>query len=253
MRDYRITKYNPINRNENGHYLIDEWTGPEQIGKAFNGVKATKSDFFAIEEKYVLSIIEVLKSLSISHLRVVDLDNGYTEWSEPQSETKWLRRDEFYEIEVFEDKSVGLSEIETNIRMNLRHFLSCRLEINNKFGLRFGFDFYMYVLCHELSPEVQDKIHQIGLFVEEIEPMYLMDRCDFYIDVVKKGDEFVDDEILLKKITRKKIKIGLGLSAEHPGNHSFKITPENSVIFTDEFQFDFDKYEYYLNCDKIYW
>ncbi|ACV26263.1 hypothetical protein [Kangiella koreensis] len=253
MRDYRITKYNPINRNEHGHFLIDEWTEPEQIGKAFNGVKATKSDFFVIEEKYVLSILEVLKSLSINHLRVVDLDNSYTKWSLSRSDNAWLREDEFLEVEVYEDKSVGLSEIETIIRMNLRHFLSCRLEINNKFSLRFGFDFYMYVLCNELSAEVQDKVHTIGLFVEEIEPMYLMDKCDFYIDVVKKGDEFVDDEILLKKMTRNKIKIGLGLSAEHPGNHSFKITPENSVIFIDEFQFDFDNYEYYLNCDKIYW
>ncbi|MBD3652479.1 hypothetical protein [Kangiella sp.] len=253
MRDYRITKYNPKNRNESGHYLIDEWTEPEQIGKSFNGVKASKSDYFATEEKYVLSIIEVLKSLSISHLRVVDLDNNYTEWLLSQREKAWLREDVFSEIEVFEDKSVGLSEIETIIRMNLRHFLSCRLEINNKFGLRFGFDFYMYVLCHELPAEVQDKIHQIGLFVEEIEPMYLMDRCDFYIQVSKKGGEFVDHEILLKKMTRKKIKIGLGLSAEHPGNHSFKIIPKNSVIFIDELQFDFDKYEYYLNCDKIYW
>lgn len=253
MRDYRITKYNPKNRNESGHYLIDEWTEPEQIGKVFNGVKAKKSDFFVAEEKYVLSIIEVLKSLSISHLRVVDLDNNYTEWLLSQREKAWLSEDVFSEIEMFEDKSVGLSEIETIIRMNLRHFLYCRLEINNKFGLRFGFDFYMYVSCHELSAKVQDKIHQIGLFVEEIEPMYLMDRCDFYIQVSKKGDEFVDHEIPLKKMTRKIIKIGLGLSAEHPGNHSFKITPENSVIFIDEVKFDFDKYEYYLNCDKIYW
>ena len=45
MRDYKkrinfsITKYNPIYRNEFGHYQHDEWTSISDIGKSFEKMK----------------------------------------------------------------------------------------------------------------------------------------------------------------------------------------------------------------------
>jgi len=38
---YRITKYNPMNRDANGAYLLNEWTSFSDIGKTFDGKTLT--------------------------------------------------------------------------------------------------------------------------------------------------------------------------------------------------------------------
>lgn len=36
MKKYRISKYNPCNRDEQGRYIINEWTSYSDIGKLYN-------------------------------------------------------------------------------------------------------------------------------------------------------------------------------------------------------------------------
>ena len=38
---WRITKYNPDYRNKKGHYLLDAWTEHSDIGRSYDGKKAT--------------------------------------------------------------------------------------------------------------------------------------------------------------------------------------------------------------------
>ncbi len=45
MKEYRITKYNTIYRNEDGHYLKDEWTDVSDVGKIIKGVKVSEDDY----------------------------------------------------------------------------------------------------------------------------------------------------------------------------------------------------------------
>ena len=82
-----------------------------------------------------------------------------------------------------------------------------------------------------------------------------MRQCDFYLQTCsldEDGHSLVEEEVLLKDMTREKIRQGLGLSQEHTGNHSFQITKENCSIFKGQVEFDFAKHEYYSYCDKIY-
>lgn len=45
MRSWRITKYDPSNRDVNGSYtLVDEWTEVSDIGCAFEGKVLTKGE-----------------------------------------------------------------------------------------------------------------------------------------------------------------------------------------------------------------
>ena len=46
MKKYRITKYNPIYRDDEGKYLIDEWTSYTDIGKKI-GDKLCHGDVIA--------------------------------------------------------------------------------------------------------------------------------------------------------------------------------------------------------------
>jgi hypothetical protein len=52
MNYVRITKYDPQNRDANGHYtLVDEWTSISDVGKSFQGKILTMEQYLAIEEK----------------------------------------------------------------------------------------------------------------------------------------------------------------------------------------------------------
>lgn len=255
MLNFRITKYDPKNRNSDGHYKVDEWTCPSEVGKTFNGIEFKVSEYFEIEEKYINAVIECLQSKHIKHLRVVDLESRFLQDNLSDKDNQWLVIDEFKSIKVFEDKRLEIDNLKIVIKMILRGFLWCRLEINEQFSLRFGWDYYMYICCFDLNESTIKKISETGLFVELLEPIYDMKRCDFYIQTCRTdedGDSLIEEETLLKTMTRVKIKQGLRLSSEHTGNHSFEITPQNYAMFKNDFEFNFTEYEYFLYCDKVY-
>ncbi len=255
MLNLRITKYDPKNRNTDGHYTADEWTCPSEIGKTFNGNEFTESEYFEVEDKYINAVVECLKFNNIKHLRVVELESRFLQDNFDDIDNKWLFNEEFNGIGLFEDKKLEIEEIVIVIKMILRGFLSCRLEINERFSLWFGWDYYMYIYCNDLNDSTIEAISESGLFVEIVEPLYDVKCCDFYIQRCcsdEDGNSYVEEEILIKTMTRDKIKQGLGLSEEHTGNHSFEINSDNYMIFEKEFEFNFDKYEYHLYCDKIY-
>lgn len=53
MKTYRITKYNPKNREKDGVYSKDEWTSISDIGKSFGDYKLTASDYLKVEDQYL--------------------------------------------------------------------------------------------------------------------------------------------------------------------------------------------------------
>ena len=243
------------NRNADGRYMLDEWTCTSEVGNVFNGAEFKREEYFAIEAKYVAAVLEFLRSESISRLRVIDLETRFTKDYLLEKENEWLVSDTFHEIELNEDQSLNFLQLKTVIQMNLRGFLSCRLEINETFGLRFGWDYYMYICCLNPNNDSVEIINKTGLFVEKSELTYNMRQCDFYLQTCsldEDGHSLVEEEVLLKDMTREKIRQGLGLSQEHTGNHSFQITKENCSIFKGQVEFDFAKHEYYSYCDKIY-
>ncbi len=60
-----ITKYNPIYRNELGHYLKDEWTSISDIGTIYNGIEFTFDEYVKVENLYVKSNFLTLDYLKI--------------------------------------------------------------------------------------------------------------------------------------------------------------------------------------------
>ena len=249
MNRYSITKYNPANRNDNGHYLVDEWTCPSEVGKIFNGLMFKDTDYFAIESKYVNAVIKILKSRSISSLRIVNLSTDYMNKFFLDPSFQWLMACKFKEIELYEDKSVHISEIEIIIRMILRNFIDCSLEIDGVFKLFFGYDFYMNLNISYCDKNVFDEIEASGLFVDCFGSTPHEINYEFTIQYGRKTQEFIEEEILLTNITRENIRAGLGYSVEHPCNHSFKINKSNCSIFSDIIEFDFENNDYSLCCD----
>jgi hypothetical protein len=252
MKNYRVTKYNPKNRNSEGHYQLDEWTCPSDIGGVFNGVEFKSDEYFDIESKYIKSAIKLIESCSLNHLRVVSLYTNYIEEYFVDADYQWLLEEEFKVIKLFEDKPLNISEIETVLKMILRNFMGCSLEVDGKFKLHFGYDYYMYVSLPSIDEDTISYIESMGLYFEDLTESTLAYSYEYSIDIGSKDQEFVDDTIYLENITPDKIRKLLGLSIDHPCNHSFKITPDISSLFTGQIDFDFVKNDYFFSCSKLF-
>ena len=139
---YKITKYNPKYRDEKGCYTLDEWIYFGQVGKIINDKKFTFHEYLNTENKYVESIKIILEELEINELRLLNLNT-----TSPflNSSENLLGIENFNIKYLIEDKILTLELIETIIRANLREFIECEL-FNIKIRIKFGFDYYMYVL-----------------------------------------------------------------------------------------------------------
>ena len=53
MKSYRVTKYNPKNRDDQGRYLASEWTSIFDIGRKYCGHVLTEKEYEKVENSYL--------------------------------------------------------------------------------------------------------------------------------------------------------------------------------------------------------
>jgi hypothetical protein len=80
---WRISKYDPTFRDQNGVYQQDEWTDVTDIGRAFDGTTLDLQTYLATEAAYVASVREFMVDANVTTLRVA--------WLEPPSFMEVLR------------------------------------------------------------------------------------------------------------------------------------------------------------------
>jgi len=156
---YRITKYNPQNRDKNGHYLVNEWTSFSHIGQAFDSITLSEEEYYRFEDAYISSAVSFLQEAGIDALRITQLEN-----SQAYQEAR---------LDIRRDKTYTLTEAETLFRLVLREKIWCKFEWQDKAYVHFGWDYYMYlgVPCNCL--ESIRHAGQKGLFVEPFDSPYL--------------------------------------------------------------------------------
>ena len=71
---YRITKYNPMYRPEEGGYSNNEWTCVSDIGHYFNEIQFTAAEYFEMEDKYWETIKYLLELYNIQTLKICGLE-----------------------------------------------------------------------------------------------------------------------------------------------------------------------------------
>jgi hypothetical protein len=171
MTNYRITKYNPKNRDSEGSYLDhSEWTAISDIGRP-EYKNFTFEVYEKIETGYIEAIQLILKDNNIDHL-VIDsflLHDKKIDF-EKYIETgrlKNIRLDFDKEIKTLKNGvKLNIDQIKKIIRLILRETVDLRL-VNKEFEVRFGYDYYMYVKTNEIKLETVYKIHENGLFIEQ--------------------------------------------------------------------------------------
>ncbi len=148
MYHYRISKYNPIFRREDGSYWKNEWTDYSCIGSSFDGAVLSRAEYLSTEDKYTSCISDIMSRAGVEKLRIKDLEKGDTKiWKNG----RYLCGD----------------RLKCMCRSCLRSQCWCRL-IGKKFYLHFGYEFYIYIGC-TLCPEIVSLIcEQRGLFCDII-------------------------------------------------------------------------------------
>ncbi|MBM7706834.1 hypothetical protein JOD03_001739 [Chryseomicrobium aureum] len=248
INHYRITKYNPIFRDEFGAYTKPEWTGIHDIGKTCDGQVLTRKDYLKVESAYSETVMKFLKEAKIDKVRTILPDNEKRIVIE--TDTTELFEDDFKGFVLEDDALVNNEDVPLICKLNLRDLAYCELISGDNFFVHFGYDYYMFIGVNQKYPEAIEFAMQQGLFVEEIESPYFIseENTTRTISWSKKGHSIVEEELVLPKLSREDLQKTFGLSSEHPVLGAFKITPSNNKIFTDFINFDFDQFDYWLFC-----
>ncbi|MBL3729661.1 hypothetical protein JIN86_08600 [Lysinibacillus sp. HST-98] len=247
---WRITKYNPAFRDDNGHYTLkEEWTCPSEIGKIIDGKEFTLDEYFRVESAYLNTVSTFLKESGLNKLRVLQLSKFDIS---PEEKSMALYEKAFDELDLQEDLEVNPNEIRTICKMILRNFGWCQLYSKGNFFVNFGWDYYMYIGSSVKCASSISFAKANGLFVEDARSPYCLTEEEIIrrIEWKEKNDEdklIVGEEELIGIPLNEYRKL-FNLSEEHPVIGSFSLTNKKAASIQKfmKHQMDFSKYEYVL-------
>lgn len=155
---YRVTKYDPQLRDADGAFRREAWTSSCDIGRVFNGVPLTESEYLRVEEAYLFAIEALLAEAGIERLLLRDIeDRGDSELPEY----------------VKPEAGLNISQCIEFARLALRERVWGRLVDPGRAYVHFGYDYYMYLGLPARCPAAVAEIQRRGLFVEPFRSPYL--------------------------------------------------------------------------------
>ncbi|PEL14287.1 hypothetical protein [Bacillus sp. AFS017336] len=244
---WRVTKYNPDFRNEDGSYsLTEEWTCLSEIGKIIYGKEFTLDEYLQVEAAYVETIINFLEESGINSLRILKL--SILNISEEDKKSS-LYETEFDELILNEDMVVNIGEIRLICKMVLRNFLGCELYLKDKFFVHFGWDYYMYIGSYVDCLSAMQYAQNNRLFAERIQqsPYYFTEEeTTRMIEWNEIDDEIIVGDEELTGISLDEYRRIFNLSTNHPVIGTFEINQDQMGFFQKylKHQMDFNKYKY---------
>lgn len=171
MYCFRITKYNPQNRDKNGHYKKNEWTSFSDIGKEFEGVKLELDSYLFCENAYINAITRIMTGNNLNSIKIEGLEkHDYTNFANlPDVNVKQ------YFKSLKNNMDISISEVDLIARLVLREMIWCKL-VSERMFVHFGYDYYMYVGSEKQLENELSIIKNNGLFVEQMPSPYMQDN-----------------------------------------------------------------------------
>ena len=155
MYQYRISKYNPLYRDNSGRYLLEDWTSFTDVGQVFDNKTLTLDLYIEVENSYIETVRLFLQESNIQAVTIVDCEG--TDSRIPV---------------VHSGEEVSIQTLEIIIPFVLREKVWYKFEFNGGY-LHFGYDYYMYIAC-PIEPEESIKIvEEKGLYVEKMVSPYI--------------------------------------------------------------------------------
>ncbi len=160
MIGYRVTKYDPRNRNEKGWYMKDEWTDYSDIGSSFDDKVFTVEDYINIENKYINVLTNLMKKIGVEYL---NFNQGKLELvDEDDNSTEDMKRI-YKKINI--TKKVIMKEVPDMVRLILRNCIWGTLK-SDKMEVHFGWDYYMYIGLEKYDDTLMNQITPKGMYWE---------------------------------------------------------------------------------------
>lgn len=166
MKEYRITKYDPQFRKDNGKYIRNEWIGYSDIGDKFYDGILTFDKYQKIEDKYIESIMYIANIKKNNYIRVKNIYRS-PQYTDIHATTgmniliKLIKNGNFIEKNYIPDLC----------RLILREHMWARLYSLNMF-VHFGYDYYMYAGFSGECRGLTRKVKELGLFIERFKSPY---------------------------------------------------------------------------------
>ena len=171
------TKYDPSNRDPWGAYTVDEWTSSSDVGRVYNGSIVTPVDYLQIEDAYVACVKQLLAYSHCDGLCISGLEDRRGHWKREEARRgrpfldPVIARMRPAALGPLQDGlTLGGTDLESLVRMILREQLWCRLAGPGGTQVRFGYDYYMYIMCD--SGDLPFGPPPTGMFYEELESPY---------------------------------------------------------------------------------
>jgi hypothetical protein len=152
MKQYRVTKYNPMYRGPDGAYTRSEWTSYNDIGKSISEEK-----YLEVENSYIESALKFLEEQNISELEIEYLEN--------------IKNHKEPGIMLSEGESLNYEAITKVLKGILREKYWAKLAFKNAF-IHLGWDYYMYIGVPNEARTAKEFATSRGLFVEEFQSPY---------------------------------------------------------------------------------
>lgn len=172
MHKYRISKYDPLFRDEAGCYQKNEWTAISDIGKTFDGILLTDEDYIRVEDNYIDAVKLIINFHSITCLCVANLCHSFSKEEllnliKPYSHLYSESLLDFYTN--FNGSQAGFDEVESLCRLQLREDIGVDLFSPRKLKIFIGYDYLMGVSSSRSLESIIPEIRATGLFVEKID------------------------------------------------------------------------------------
>jgi len=159
LNSWRVTKYNPLHRNNEGSYLYDDWTSFHEVGK-----KVSLADYLRIEEAYIQAIVAFMNEMDISTVYIHALEFSSNEIQNQHASD--------FTSNLWIGKGISIEEVKELAKLTLREAVWCKLGIKNLFFVHFGYDYYMYIGTNSNCHGARKNVESMGLYVEEFELPY---------------------------------------------------------------------------------
>jgi hypothetical protein len=159
-----VTKYNPIYRDENGHFKKDEWLGFFQVGKIINGQLFSLESYLDVESKYIAAARIFFSFHNCASVLLKNVEKyGTLDYNLAD------RREMMMVYDKIEDGFVvSLDNLDAVIKLVLRELVWAELfcDFDQSVVVRFGYDFYMYFNSDENWDSIKERITHLGLFID---------------------------------------------------------------------------------------
>ncbi|NJD01753.1 MAG: hypothetical protein FIA99_03960 [Ruminiclostridium sp.] len=172
MYSYRVSKYNPIFRDEKGSYKNDGWTSFADIGIVYDNREFLIDEYISVENAYVQAINSFINCLEVPSMKIVSLEKNYDSLEIDKYPDNYSKRMISLYSSIKEGSIIKISDIECLSRLILREHLWCKLEHSSIMFVHFGYDYYLYLGSSKRCEGSIEEITKSGLFVEEFESPY---------------------------------------------------------------------------------